>query len=176
LRYILLSCIIVYITDTIDALKFTDILILLPEWGNTILRKTITFIFIFLVWYFLAFLTLGLVAEAEAPIKEVEEEVIDLPHFKIYAYKQVREIFGVEHWEYVDFIVRKESSWDNEAQNPTSTAFGYFQTLIGTEKHYGCIVRSSNPNDQIDCGLKYIKQRYGTPYEAYLFWQKNHWY
>jgi SLT domain-containing protein len=84
-------------------------------------------------------------------------------------------LFGEDHWEYIDFIVKKESSWNNEAQNPTSSAFGYFQFLSGTWATVGC-EKTYNPHTQVDCGLQYIKQRYGTPKKAYQFWIANHWY
>jgi tRNA/tmRNA/rRNA uracil-C5-methylase (TrmA/RlmC/RlmD family) len=33
-----------------------------------------------------------------------------------------------------------------------------------------------NPQTQINWGLNYIKERYGSPCEAWAFWQKNRWY
>jgi hypothetical protein len=38
------------------------------------------------------------------------------------------------------------------------------------------VARTSDGYQQIDAGLSYIAQRYGTPCDAWTFWQQNHWY
>lgn len=61
----------------------------------------------------------------------------------------------------------KESAWNPEADNPTSTAFGIAQMLGET---------STDPLVQIRNGLRYIQHRYETPCNAWRFWEKNRWY
>ena len=70
-----------------------------------------------------------------------------------------------------------ESGWNPTAQNPGSTAYGIAQFLDGTWSGVGC-TKSSNAEVQIQCGLKYIKQRYGSPAMAWAAWQSRnpHWY
>jgi LysM repeat protein len=71
------------------------------------------------------------------------------------------------NWDAINFIVQRESSWNPNAQNPTSTAYGLFQMLIET---------SADPAVQAANGMAYIASRYGTPTNALAFWQANHWY
>jgi hypothetical protein len=70
---------------------------------------------------------------------------------------------------------QRESGWNPAAQNPTSTAFGIAQFLDSTWAGVGA-KKSSDPSAQIDAGLRYIKQRYGSPTAAMAFWRRNHWY
>lgn len=71
------------------------------------------------------------------------------------------------NWSAIDFIVQHESSWNPNAQNPTSTAYGLFQMLVET---------NSNPAVQAENGMNYIAGRYGTPLNALAFWQAHNWY
>ena len=61
------------------------------------------------------------------------------------------------------------------AQNPKSTAFGMFQFLDSTWEGYG-IPKTSDPVQQMQAGIRYIKARYGTPERAVQFRIKNGWY
>src|SRR3954453_10111051 len=70
---------------------------------------------------------------------------------------------------------QRESGWNPNAQNPTSTAYGIAQFLNSTWASTG-IAKTSNPYRQIDAGLIYIRQRYGTPCAAWAFWQSHKWY
>ena len=78
-------------------------------------------------------------------------------------------------WSALDWLVSKESSWNPSAKNPTSTAYGLFQFLDSTWGSVGAR-KTSDPRAQIEAGLKYIAQRYGTPTGAQAFWQRNRWY
>lgn len=74
-------------------------------------------------------------------------------------------------------LVARESSFNSSAKNKKSTAAGLFQFLDGTRASYGGkSVDWSDPNQQALAGLKYIKDRYGTPEKALAFWDKNNWY
>jgi SLT domain-containing protein len=70
-----------------------------------------------------------------------------------------------------------ESGWNNNAQNPTSTAYGIAQFLNSTWGGTG-IAKTSNPASQIEAGLRYIQGAYGTPANAYSKWlsRSPHWY
>ena len=78
-------------------------------------------------------------------------------------------------WEALSWIIMKESSWNPNAQNPKSTAYGLFQFLDATWKGYGC-PKTTDITIQTHCGIKYIKARYGTPQEAKKFHINNNWY
>jgi hypothetical protein len=80
-------------------------------------------------------------------------------------------------WTALNNLVMGESGWDNNAQNPTSTAYGIGQFLNTTWATVGG-TKTSNPTIQIKLMLKYIKMRYGTPEKAWAMWQARspHWY
>ncbi len=56
----------------------------------------------------------------------------------------------------------RESGWDPDAQNPSSTAYGIPQFLDSTWAGTG-IAKTSNGFRQIDAGLIYLDNRYGSP-------------
>jgi len=69
----------------------------------------------------------------------------------------------------------KESGWNNNAQNPTSTAYGIGQFLNSTWAGYG-IPKTSNPALQVEAMARYIKARYGSPSRALAFHRSHNWY
>lgn len=78
-------------------------------------------------------------------------------------------------WNAIQWLVNKESSWKPNAQNPNSTAYGLFQFLNSTWKGTG-FNKTSDPAQQTAAGLRYIKDRYGTPSAAVDFHRRNNWY
>ncbi len=78
------------------------------------------------------------------------------------------------HWSALSKLISKESSWNPNAQNPSSTAYGLFQFLNSTWGSYGA--KTSDPAGQARAGLKYIQDRYGDPKKALAFHKKNNWY
>lgn len=72
-------------------------------------------------------------------------------------------------------LVNGESSWDESAANPSSTAEGLFQFLDMTRAAYGY---GPTAAEQAGPGAAYITDRYGTPSDAWAFWssQSPHWY
>jgi septal ring factor EnvC (AmiA/AmiB activator) len=79
---------------------------------------------------------------------------------------------AAEHW-----IIMRESSGDPTADNPTSTAFGLGQLLLGNR-----ILYLGQDYATIDCGKQlwafraYVRDRYGTAENAQAFWQAHGWY
>lgn len=69
----------------------------------------------------------------------------------------------------------KESGWNNNAQNPTSTAYGIGQFLDSTWGAYG-FRKTSDPGAQVNAMAEYIRKRYGTPLNALRFHYANNWY
>lgn len=80
-----------------------------------------------------------------------------------------------DQWAALQEIVSRESGWNNEAQNPSSTAYGLFQFLNGTWAGTG-FEKTSDPRQQILAGLKYVANRYSDPVNALQFHNENGWY
>jgi hypothetical protein len=69
----------------------------------------------------------------------------------------------------------KESGWNPNAQNPSSTAYGIPQFLDSTWAGTG-IAKTSDGYRQIDAGLIYIENRFGSPCAAWGHSQAKGWY
>lgn len=82
--------------------------------------------------------------------------------------------FGEDQVDAMMQIVTKESGFNNVAQNKHSTAYGMFQFLDSTWRNYG--IKTSDPIQQTEAGVAYIKARYGTPQNALRFHNKMGWY
>jgi Transglycosylase SLT domain len=77
-------------------------------------------------------------------------------------------------WNALNQLIMDESGWRNNAQNPTSTAYGIGQFLDSTWASFG--PKTSNPSLQIAYTLAYIEERYGTPANALAHENAYHWY
>ena len=75
-------------------------------------------------------------------------------------------------------IVRRESSYNPNAKNPNSSAYGYGQFLSSTRQAYEkkTGLNYSDPVNQLIMMAQYVKDRYGNPQNALNFWLKNKWY
>jgi hypothetical protein len=69
----------------------------------------------------------------------------------------------------------KESGWNPNAKNPSSTAYGIAQFLDSTWAGTG-IAKTSDGYRQIDAGLIYIDRSYGSPCGAWAHSRANNWY
>lgn len=76
-------------------------------------------------------------------------------------------------WQYVDYIVNRESSWNPNAVNTSSGACGLAQALPCAKT--GC-VPYNDPVCALRWQLGYVNARYGGYAGAYKFWTNNHWY
>ncbi|MDO5533852.1 MAG: hypothetical protein Q4F65_04280 [Propionibacteriaceae bacterium] len=84
--------------------------------------------------------------------------------------------WGAEQFTCYDNIIMRESLWDQHADNPTSSAYGIPQALPGKKMASEGADWMTNPETQIRWGLKYVKQRFGTPCKAWSFKRANGWY
>ncbi|MCP3816629.1 lytic transglycosylase domain-containing protein [Streptomyces sp. A3M-1-3] len=73
-------------------------------------------------------------------------------------------------------IVEHESGWNASATNPSSGAYGLVQALPASKMASAGSDWKTNPATQIEWGLDYMNDRYGSPVGAWNFWQANHWY
>jgi len=87
-----------------------------------------------------------------------------------------RQIVPADQFQCFSTIVDHESSWNYQADNPTSDAFGLMQALPGSKMASAGADWATNPATQIKWGLGYMNDRYGSPCDAWNFWQANHYY
>ncbi|MEU1402354.1 transglycosylase SLT domain-containing protein [Streptomyces sp. NPDC005728] len=73
-------------------------------------------------------------------------------------------------------IVEHESGWNAAATNSSSGAYGLVQALPGSKMATAGTDWKTNPATQIKWGLDYMNSRYGSPVQAWSFWQANGWY
>lgn len=84
--------------------------------------------------------------------------------------------FSLSQMPALDKLWQKESGWNHKAENPSSGAYGIPQALPGSKMGTVASDWRTNPATQIKWGLGYIKSRYGTPANAWSFWQAHNWY
>ncbi|MFF0592824.1 aggregation-promoting factor C-terminal-like domain-containing protein [Streptomyces antibioticus] len=70
-------------------------------------------------------------------------------------------------------IVDHESTWNYRAVNPSSGAYGLVQAYPGSKMSSAGADWRTNPATQIKWGLNYMNERYGSPCDAWAFWQAN---
>ena len=76
-----------------------------------------------------------------------------------------------EQWAAIERIVQKESSWNVNAANPSSSARGLFQKMTSI---HGPVAKTAA--GQAEWGLKYIRDRYYSPRTALDFHNRNNYY
>ncbi len=76
----------------------------------------------------------------------------------------------------LDALWTRESGWRVDAHNKSSGAYGIPQALPGSKMASVAADWQTNPRTQIEWGLGYIAGRYGTPCDAWAFFQARNWY
>jgi hypothetical protein len=84
--------------------------------------------------------------------------------------------WGSSEFSCLDDLWYGESQWDPYAENPYSGAYGIPQALPGEKMAAAGPDWETNPATQIEWGLGYIQDRYGTPCAANDFKLANGWY
>ncbi|MEW2621638.1 transglycosylase SLT domain-containing protein [Streptomyces sp. NPDC048106] len=84
-----------------------------------------------------------------------------------------RQIVPAGQYQCFSNIVNHESSWNYRAVNPSSGAYGLVQALPGGKMASAGADWQTNPATQIKWGLSYMNQRYGSPCDAWTYWQAN---
>jgi murein DD-endopeptidase MepM/ murein hydrolase activator NlpD len=91
-------------------------------------------------------------------------------------------------WDALHELWMRESGWNHQADNPSSSAYGIPQALmalhdlpanyVGRTTGSGADMQGygGDPEVQIRWGLNYIKNRYGDPLDALGFHDSNNWY
>ncbi|MFF7636189.1 LysM peptidoglycan-binding domain-containing protein [Kitasatospora sp. NPDC008050] len=75
-----------------------------------------------------------------------------------------------------DQIITHESGWSVTATNPSSGAYGLPQALPGNKMASVGSDWATNPATQIKWALQYMNQTYGSPNQAWVFWQAHQAY
>lgn len=84
---------------------------------------------------------------------------------------RLREEGQLDQWPCLEVLWDHESDWDAYAVNESSGAAGIPQAL-----GHGAVFALGDARAQIEWGLDYIDERYGSPCEALGFWNANGWY
>ena len=92
-----------------------------------------------------------------------------------------RSLLGRYGWDASQFgclddLYIGESGWDHTATNPTSGAYGIPQSLPAEKMAAAGPDWRTNPRTQIEWGLGYIRDVYGSPCAANEFKLGNNWY
>ncbi|MFB7515328.1 transglycosylase SLT domain-containing protein [Streptomyces sp. NPDC056144] len=87
-----------------------------------------------------------------------------------------RKIVPASQYSSFSKIVEHESGWNPAATNSSSGAYGLVQALPGSKMSSAGADWKTNPATQIKWGLDYMNERYGSPNDAWAFWQANGWY
>ncbi|MER5214200.1 transglycosylase SLT domain-containing protein [Streptomyces sp. NPDC002838] len=116
---------------------------------------------------------------AEAKAKAAKDPS-DFPVYSSYSISQIQsmaaQVVPSGQFQCFSNIVDHESSWNYKAVNPSSGAYGLFQALPASKYSSVGSDWRTNPATQIKWGLNYMNDRYGSPCEAWTFWQANRWY
>ncbi|MER6257406.1 transglycosylase SLT domain-containing protein [Streptomyces sp. NPDC001584] len=86
-----------------------------------------------------------------------------------------RQIVGADQFQCFSNIVERESTWNYRAANP-SGAYGLVQAYPGSKMSSVAADWRTNPATQIKWGVNYMNQRYGSPCQAWSYWQSHHSY
>ena len=84
--------------------------------------------------------------------------------------------YGSNQFDCFNNIIMRESMWRVNATNPSSGAYGIPQALPGSKMASEGSDWRTNPATQIIWGIKYMKDRYGSPCSAWGFKSANGWY
>ncbi len=84
--------------------------------------------------------------------------------------------WGQDQMQCLSLLWNQESSWMTDATNPSSGAYGVAQALPPDKYYSAGSDWLSNYRTQIDWGLGYIRDRYGSPCNAWQHEMGFNWY
>lgn len=95
-----------------------------------------------------------------------------------YAANYARTAYGWGSGQFscLQVMWNRESNWDQYAQNWASGAYGIPQAQPGWKMASAGADWRTDPRTQIRWGLSYIASVYGSPCNAWSFWQWHSWY
>lgn len=84
--------------------------------------------------------------------------------------------FSPSEYAAIDYIVNHESSWNPQAVNPSSGAYGLPQSLPASKLASAGSDWRTNPITQLKWMRNYVNERYGGANGALSFWKTHNWY
>ena len=98
--------------------------------------------------------------------------------YKAYAYDLVlnKYLWSESDYQALVNLWERESNWNANAHNKSSGAHGIPQSLPASKMSSEGSDYYTNGYTQIRWGLKYIKERYGSPSAAWQHFQNKNWY
>lgn len=98
--------------------------------------------------------------------------------YKAYAYDLVlnKYLWSESDYQALVNLWERESNWNANAHNKSSGAHGIPQSLPASKMSSEGSDYYTNGYTQIRWGLKYIKERYGSPSKAWKHFQNKNWY
>ena len=98
--------------------------------------------------------------------------------YKAYAYDLVlnQYLWSESDYQALVNLWERESNWNANAHNKSSGAHGIPQSLPASKMSSEGSDYYTNGYTQIRWGLKYIKDRYGSPSAAWQHFQNKNWY
>ncbi len=84
--------------------------------------------------------------------------------------------WGADQMQCLTTLWTKESEWKTTATNASSGAYGIVQSLPAEKMASAGGDYLTNFRTQINWGLNYVKERYGSPCDALNFHYANNWY
>ncbi|MGJ0915229.1 tape measure protein [Enterococcus avium] len=84
--------------------------------------------------------------------------------------------FSPSEYAAIDYIVNHESSWNPQAVNPSSGAYGLPQSLPASKLASAGSDWRTNPITQLKWMRNYVNERYGGANGALSFWKAHNWY
>ena len=98
--------------------------------------------------------------------------------YQAYAYDLVlnKYLWSESDYQALVNLWERESNWNANAHNKSSGAHGIPQSLPASKMSSEGSDYYTNGYTQIRWGLKYIKERYGSPSSAWQHFQNKNWY
>ena len=98
--------------------------------------------------------------------------------YQAYAYDKVINLYlwSEEDYNALVKLWDRESEWNPNAHNKNSGAHGIPQSLTANKMAREGEDYYTNGYTQINWGLKYIKERYGSPLAAWMHSERKGWY
>jgi len=105
-------------------------------------------------------------------VQKREPRQLDFP---VSARSYARSMVSVEEYVALHELIMRESSWNPDARNRKSTAYGLGQLLDQTWEDVG-IEKSDDFRIQLIAAHKYVTKRYGSWQKALEFHKRNGYY
>ena len=119
-------------------------------------------------------------AKEEALLKQAASLAATVPKSELQKYAHDL-VIGSYGWTESDFsglvkLWNRESGWNPNSHNRYTGAHGIPQALPASKMSSEGSDYYTNGKTQIRWGLRYIKNKYGSPAKAWAFFQNNGWY